>query len=83
MYNTVLETAKANEPGTYRFDVFEVPDTGDLLVVDVFRDGANIISTADSGAYTDNIDQNGGGNYTYQVCEAGTSACSNESVVSF
>lgn len=40
MYNTVLETAKANEPGTYRFDVFEVSDTGDLLVVDVFRDGA-------------------------------------------
>ncbi len=40
MYSEVLETAKATEEGTLRFDVFEVSETGDLLVVDVFRDGA-------------------------------------------
>ena len=40
MYKDVVETAKANDPGAYRFDVFEVQDTGDLLIVDVFRDGA-------------------------------------------
>ena len=51
--------------------------------VDVYRDGVNIATTANDGSYTDNIDRRGGGSYTYQVCEAGTSTCSNESVVSF
>ena len=40
-------------------------------------------ATANDGAYTDNIDQRGGGSYTYQVCEAGTDTCSNEAVVAF
>lgn len=40
MYEEVVETARANEPGAYRFDVFEVTESGDLLIVDVFRDGA-------------------------------------------
>lgn len=40
MYEEVVETAMANEPGAYRFEVYEVQETGDLLVVDIFRDGA-------------------------------------------
>ena len=51
--------------------------------VDVYRDGALIATTANDGFYTDNIDQRGGGSYTYQVCEAGTTTCSNEATVSF
>lgn len=40
MYETVLAQAKATEQGTLRFDVFEVQESGDLMVVDVFQDGA-------------------------------------------
>ena len=50
--------------------------------VDVYRDGALITTTSNDGAYTDNIDNRGGGSYTYEVCEAGTtSSCSNEATV--
>jgi subtilisin family serine protease len=45
--------------------------------VDIYRNGAVIATVANSGAYTDNIDQRGGGSYTFQVCEAGTNVCSN------
>jgi PKD repeat protein len=51
--------------------------------VDVYRDGAVIATTANDGSYTDNIDVRGGGSYTYEVCEAGTSTCSNTATVSF
>jgi PKD repeat protein len=51
--------------------------------VDIYRDGANIATTENYGFYTDNIDQRGGGSYTYKVCEEGTSICSNEATVIF
>jgi PKD repeat protein len=51
--------------------------------VDVYRDSAPIGTTANDGAYTDNIGQKGGGSYTYQVCESGTATCSNEVTVTF
>jgi hypothetical protein len=51
--------------------------------VDVYRDGALIATTANDGFYTDNIDQRGGGSYTYRVCEAGTSTCSIEAKVNY
>ncbi|MEK9154058.1 MAG: S8 family serine peptidase [Patescibacteria group bacterium] len=51
--------------------------------VDVYRNGGIIITTLSDGAYTDNINQKGSGTFTYKICEAGTSVCSNESVVSF
>lgn len=45
--------------------------------VDVYRDNfANEIDTTSTSPYTDNIGNKGGGSYTYQVCEAGTSNCS-------
>ena len=50
--------------------------------VDVFRNGENF-QTANDGEYTDNIDQRGSGSYSYQVCEAGSSTCSNTSTVTF
>jgi len=51
--------------------------------VDVYRDGSVIATTENDGFYTDNIDQVGGGSYTYKVCEAGTTTCSNEATVNF
>ncbi len=51
--------------------------------VDVYRDGAPLITTDNDGFYTDNIDQRGGGSYTYKICEAGTDTCSNEATVTF
>jgi hypothetical protein len=44
--------------------------------VDIYRNGSVIATVSNSGAYTDNIDSRGGGSYSYQVCEAGTSTCS-------
>jgi len=51
--------------------------------VDVIRDGVIVATTANDGAFTDNIDQRGGATYVFQVCEAGTDTCSNESIVTF
>ncbi|HUP63990.1 MAG TPA: Ig-like domain-containing protein [Thermoanaerobaculia bacterium] len=51
--------------------------------IDVFRDGALIATTSNDGSYTDNINVTGGGSYVYQVCESGTSTCSNQTTVTF
>jgi serine protease len=51
--------------------------------VDIFRDGTIITTTANDGAYTDNINNVGGGSYVYQVCETGTGTCSNTVTVTF
>lgn len=51
--------------------------------VDVYRNGVLLATTENDGLHTDHIDQRGGGSYTYQVCETGTSTCSNEATVSF
>ncbi|HEX6306190.1 MAG TPA: S8 family serine peptidase, partial [Anaerolineales bacterium] len=45
--------------------------------VDVYRDGNLLVTSANDGAYTDGPLGRGGGSATYQVCEAGTSTCSN------
>jgi PKD repeat protein len=52
-------------------------------VVDVYRDGTPITTTDDDGFYIDHIDNRGGGSYIYQVCEEGTTTCSNEATVVF
>jgi hypothetical protein len=52
--------------------------------VDIYRDGNRIAaSVRNSGAYTDNIGNTGGGSYAYEVCEAGTGTCSNTVKVVF
>jgi subtilisin len=51
--------------------------------VDVKRNGAVIATTANDGAFTDGPLGKGGGSATYQVCEAGTSTCSNSVTVSW
>jgi subtilisin family serine protease len=52
--------------------------------VDVYRGAVRIASVTNSGAYTDAIGNKGGGiTYTYKVCDAGTSTCSNSTSISF
>jgi Kelch motif len=52
--------------------------------IDIYRDGVLIATVpAQSGFYTDHINRNGRGTYTYRVCEAGTGNCSNQVTVRF
>jgi subtilisin family serine protease len=51
--------------------------------VDIFRDGNLIATVANSGSFTHSTTERGGGSHVYQVCEAGTSTCSNEATVSY
>jgi subtilisin len=45
--------------------------------VDIYRSGAVVATTENDGFYTDATGMRGSGSATYQVCEAGTSTCSN------
>ena len=51
--------------------------------VDVYRNGALRATTANDGAQSDNLGRNPRGTFTYRVCQAGTSTCSNDASVSF
>ena len=67
--------------GTWQVDLTWAGATS--TTVDVFRNGARIITTGNDGAYTDRIGKTVNGSYRYRVCEAGTSTCSNEVTVTF
>ncbi len=49
--------------------------------MDIYRNDIKIATTANSGAYTDQIDKRGKATYTYRVCTEGTATCSNEVTV--
>ena len=51
--------------------------------VDVYRNNVKVVLVPNNGFYTDHIDNRGGGSFTYRVCEAGTSTCSNSVTISF
>lgn len=51
--------------------------------IDVFRDGEEIATVPNDGEHTDSTGRRGRATYIYQVCEAGTSVCSNEVTVRF
>jgi subtilisin family serine protease len=51
--------------------------------IDVRRDGTPIATVSNTGSYTDQTNFRGGGSLTYQVCEAGTSTCSNSVTIQF
>ena len=55
-------------------------DGGDVRVV---RNGSTRSTTADDGAYTDNVGKKPSGSYSYQVCETNSSVCSNTVTVRF
>ena len=51
--------------------------------IDLYRDGMLIGTTANDGAITDSTGDSGPARYSYQICEAGTSTCSNAAIVTF
>ncbi|HEX8253144.1 MAG TPA: M36 family metallopeptidase [Thermoanaerobaculia bacterium] len=51
--------------------------------VDVFRNGTRITTTANDGAHTDALAKGTTGAFTYKVCNAGTTTCSNDATVNF
>jgi subtilisin family serine protease len=51
--------------------------------VDVYQDGSLNVTTANDGDLTINLNTKGGGTYTFQVCEEGTSTCSETATVVF
>jgi hypothetical protein len=51
--------------------------------VDIYRGRIQLTATVNDGSHTDAIDRRGGGSYSYQVCEAGTSVCSALVTVTF
>ena len=51
--------------------------------VDVNRDGVVIATVPNTGTHIDSTGDTGRARYTYEVCEAGTSTCSNEVTVRF
>lgn len=56
---------------------------GTTAGVDVYRNGTLVTRTSNDGAFTDAINEKGKGQYTYLVCESGTSTCSNSVSVKF
>jgi thermitase len=51
--------------------------------IDVYRNGAKVMTTPNDGFQTDSINKKGGGSYTYKACAAGTTTCSNTASVTF
>jgi hypothetical protein len=52
--------------------------------VDIYREGAFLLNTANNGSYTDNTNMKGGGALTYEVCEQGsTTNCSDPQTAIF
>jgi serine protease len=51
--------------------------------VDIYRDAVPIVTTGNDGRYFDSTGDTGRARYTYRVCEAGTSTCSNDARVTF
>jgi subtilisin family serine protease len=55
----------------------------DSADVDVNQNGSSIGQTPNNGALTIDLNTKGGGTYTFKVCEAGTSTCSEMATVVF
>ena len=51
--------------------------------IDVYRNSSKFETTSNDGAETDSINKKGSFTYTYKVCAAGTTSCSNEATVTF
>jgi PKD repeat protein len=51
--------------------------------VDIYRDGAFLITFSNASSYTHSTNERGGGSHVYQVCEVGTNTCSNEAVANY
>lgn len=56
---------------------------GESDQVDVYRDGVLVATTENDGFHTDDAGTKGRAAYAYQVCEAGTTTCTNPAAVAF
>ena len=75
-----LSTRGYKVRGSARVDLTWSGATG--TAVDVFRNGTKVTSPANSGTYTDVLGKVSG-TFTYQVCNAGSTVCSNASSATF
>ena len=51
--------------------------------IDVYRNSSKLETTSNDGVETDAINKKGSFTYTYRVCVAGTTSCSNDASVTF
>lgn len=79
--NLILTTTAYKMRGLQNVDLLWSGATS--ASVDIFQDGALIATTDNDGFYTHNLDQRGGGTYTFQLCEAGAATCSNEVTITY
>lgn len=77
---TLSVTKRINKSGKRFADLVWSGATG--ANVGVYRNGALRVTTANDGAYTDNLTR-ASGTFTYKVCNAGTTVCSNQASVTF
>jgi hypothetical protein len=92
---TILRTTNGGAPGEIilsasgywvrGFQTVDLSWTGATSAnVDIYRDGVVRATVPNSGSYTDSTgNRRGNVRYTYKVCEAGASNCSNEVTVRF
>jgi photosystem II stability/assembly factor-like uncharacterized protein len=90
---TILRTTNGGEPGgitlsanahkfrgNYYTDLAWTEATSDQI--DIYRDGALIVTTDNDGDYTDALGkQRKGATFVYKACQAGTQVCSNEATI--
>ena len=77
----ILSTNGYKKKGRHRVDLSWSGATA--VNIDVYRDGNLITTTANAGEHTDNTGNRGKATYIYEVCDEGTTNCSNESIVIF
>jgi hypothetical protein len=77
-------TLSANRKKVQGVNTVRLTWTGAISAqIDVYRDGVLIVTTANDGSAKDSTGDTGRARYTYRVCEAGTSTCSNDVRVTF
>ncbi|RFF27039.1 MULTISPECIES: PKD domain-containing protein [unclassified Wenzhouxiangella] len=76
-----LSASGYKERGRHNVDL--AWDGAESTNVDIYLDGSVLETTANDGAYTWSSNNRGGATYTFQVCEAGTSTCSDSVTVVF
>jgi serine protease len=77
---TLSVSGRSNKGGKRFADLVWSGATG--ANVNVYRNGVLRTTTANDGAYTDNLNR-ASGTFTYKVCNAGTTTCSNQASVTF
>jgi PQQ enzyme repeat len=78
----IILTARGNKVhGRYTVDLSWTGATSSNI--DIYRNGAPIVTTPNDGFYTDSPGGRGHVTYTYQVCNAGSQTCSNQATVRF